>query len=415
MPVHLRRSLQPTVLLCAALALTLFSPISASASAGGGSAAKQALRAQKRAARQASHEARKQQRAEHRDAKKAAREVTRDERQAEREARRTARETERANRSSNADAPASTESTTGTPTPGETGEKAPAETAPEAPSSGTASPSPSPLALRSGCTLTVATAAAVTVGEAVTLTGKLSCPAGIDVADREVTIDQREASAPAGASVPASTSASTGTSTPATSPAPTVSTSLAPVGTATTTEDGSYEFHSVSLTGRSTFVVHATGIRHPARVVVRVNAGVTLESSTATGSVLALSSGKAGAAADRLSFSGIVAPAAIGVGVGLRVRYAGGDWRTVAFAHTDAEGHYSFSHRFRSAGSVEVVTVAHPHGEQRTESAPLSYTISSPGTPAPGTSAPGTPTPSITAPTGASGGPVSSTPAAPAS
>jgi hypothetical protein len=381
-PVHLRRSLWPTALLCAALALALLSPVSASASSGGGqSSAKQTIRAQKRAAREAQRAARKQQRAERKDAKKAAREVTRGERQAEREARRAAREAERTDRPGTTEAPTSTEGSTGEPTPGETGQKAPAEPTPQAPPSGTGTQSS--LTPRSGCTLTVAPSAAqVTVGETVALSGKLSCPAGIEVAGREVTIDQREASAPGAASAS--------------------STSLAPVDTATTAEDGSYEFHSAALTGRSTFVVRSTGVRHPARTVVRVGAGMTLESSTVSGSALALSSGKAGAVADRLAFSGVVQPAAAGVGVGLRVRYAGGDWRTVAFAHTDAEGHYTFSHRFRAAGIVEVVTVSHPHGEQRTESTPLSYTIGSPTSPSPTSESSGaapTPAPSPTAPT----------------
>ncbi|HTA35238.1 MAG TPA: hypothetical protein VK761_00880, partial [Solirubrobacteraceae bacterium] len=240
----------------------------------------------------------------------------------------------------------------------------------------------------------------VTVGEAVTLSGKLSCPPGIDVAGREVTLDQREASAPAGVNTPP------GVTPPGVS-APLAS--LAPLDTATTAEDGSYEFHSGALTGRSTFVVRSAGVRHPARTVVRVGAGMTLESATVSGSALALSSGKAGATADRLAFSGVVQPAAAGVGVGLRVRYAGSEWRTVAFAHTDANGHYSFSHRFRAAGVVEVVTVSHPHGEQRTESTPLSYTITAATSPAPTSTAPTSTTPT-TPVTAASTAPVTAAP-----
>jgi hypothetical protein len=353
---HLRKTSSAAVLICAALALALLLPFSASAGAAGANASgsKQAIRAQRKADRLARHEARELQRTQRHDAKKAANEATRSERQAEREARRAARQAERADRSNATEAPSTTEPGSGEPTPGENSQQPPTEGSHEAPAAGTGTqPALTP---RAGCSLTVAASAAqVVAGEAVTLSGKLSCPAGLDVAGREVTIEQREAAAPgqAGAS----------------------STSLAPAGTATTAEDGSYEFHSAALTGRSTFVVRSARVRRRALVVVRVGAGMTLESTVATGAALALSSGKAAGGPTRLTFSGVVQPAAADIGVGLRVRYAGEEWRTVAFARTDTEGHYSFSHRFRVAGAVEVVTVAHPHGEQRTESTPLSYTI----------------------------------------
>ncbi|HEX4483608.1 MAG TPA: hypothetical protein VH081_07455 [Solirubrobacteraceae bacterium] len=375
MSSHLRKNSSAAILICAALALALLLPFSASASAAGASASgsKQAIRAERKADRIARHEARELQRTQRHDAKKAANEATRSERQAEREARRAARQAERTERSdASTTEPGSGETAPGETAPGENSQQAPTEGSQEVPAGSGAQPALTP---RSGCSLTVAASAAqVVVGETVTLSGKLSCPAGLDVAGREVTIEQRQAAAPgqAGAS----------------------STSLAPAGAATTAEDGSYEFHSAALTGRSTFVVRSAGVRQRALVIVRVGAGLTLESTVASGAALTLSTGKAAGGPTRLSFSGVVQPAAADIGVGLRVRYAGAAWRTVAFARTDADGHYSFSHRFRVSGAVEVATVAHPHGEQRTESTPLSYTIApaSTSTPMPAQT-PATPTP----------------------
>jgi hypothetical protein len=394
-PVHLRRSPWSAILICAALALALLVPLAASASAsGGGASSKQTIRAQRRADREAQREARATQRSARHSAKQATREATRSERQAEREARRAAREAERTNGSHTTEAPSSTEPAGVEPAPGEAGQKAPTEGVVAAPIG--ARPSLTP---RAGCSLTVTPSAAqVTVGESVTLSGKLSCPAGIEVSGQEVTIDQRQA--------------------PASGVADTISSSLAPVDTAVVAEDGSYEFRSAALSTRSTFVVRFSGARHNARTVVRVNAGVTLESSATSGAPLAITAGKAAGGPSRVTFSGVVQPAAAGIGVGLRIRYAGQQWRTVAFAHTDAEGHYSFSHRFRVGGEVEVATVAHPHGEQRTESTPLSYTIvsgsSSPGANQ-GSSATPTPTPAVTPPVPTTPTPTSPTSTAPTS
>jgi hypothetical protein len=340
-PVHAaRRSLLPLIMLCGALALALLAPGSAGA-AHQSAAAKLAVKAQRQAERAERREARETQHAQLRSARKAANEARRSERQSEREERRAARQAERDSASG---APSSTETPSGA-VGSEEGQH-------EAPPTGVKTQSATTPA--SGCSITaLASAAQVTAGESVTLSGKLSCPVGVSAEGQEVTISQRDASTESGASA----------------------SSLTPAGTATTTADGSYEFHTASLGTRSTFVLRAASTRQPARIVVRVGAAVTLAGSSASGSAVAMGAGRSAGGPTRMSFSGVVQPASAGVGVGLRVRYAGEEWRTVAIARTDAEGHYSFSHRFRFAGDVEVLTVSHPHGEQRTESAPLSYTI----------------------------------------
>jgi hypothetical protein len=337
MPVDVaRRPLLPTILLCVALALALFSPATASARASDrSSAAKLAERAQRQALR-----------AQLRSERTAAREATRSERQRERAERLAVRRAER----SKGDPAPHGEGNSPEPTSGPEG----AEGQPQTPV--TAGETPPSSTVATGCSITVATSSGqVTAGESVTLSGKLSCPGDVGVEGRQVTISQREAGASS------ETSSASAASTP--------------VASATTGAEGCYQFRTASLTGRSTFIARSSGARRGARVVVRVNAGLTFAGSAASGASLTTGASKAAGGSHRVSFSGIVQPASAGTGVGLRVRYAGQQWRTVAFAHTDDAGHYSFSHRFAYAGEVEVVAVAHPHGEQRTESAPLSYTI----------------------------------------
>jgi hypothetical protein len=331
-----RRSLLPAILLCVAFALASMLPATASANrAGRASAASASNREQRQAERSARHEARQAQR----EARASEREATRAARLREREAHRAAR-TEHSNVT---EAPLSTE-------------QPPAEAKPEGKPEAPAGEGAQPVAASApGCSLTVAASAALlTAGESATLTGKLSCPTAAEAEGRELTIEQRQA--PGGGDA-------------------TASSTLAPAGNVKTATDGSYEFHTVSLATRSTFVIRSADTRHPARIVVRVNAGVTLQGPAASGASFVMGAGRLTGGSNRTSFSGIVQPASADVAVGLRVRYAGEEWRTVDLTRTDDEGHYSLSHRFGFAGAVEVETVAHPHGEQRTESAVLSYTI----------------------------------------
>jgi hypothetical protein len=196
----------------------------------------------------------------------------------------------------------------------------------------------------------------VTAGEAVTISGKLTCATVEAASGQEVTIYEHEA----------------GTSSP----------TPALVGTATTSADGSYEFHSAALTVRSAFVVRSASAAHAARAVVLVFAQITLQSPAASGAVLAIAGGHASGASDRLRFSGAVKPASADRMIELKVREAGGDWRAVAFARTDAEGDYTLYHHFRYAGEVSVIAVAHGGHEQATRSAALTYTITQAQNPA---------------------------------
>jgi hypothetical protein len=324
--------------------LALLAPLGASAGAETArSAAKQELRAQARAEREARREARKEQRAEIRSARKATREAAHEERRAEREARRAAREQARVERYATSEAPA-----------GESSAQQPSESGQGETAGG--SGAQTALTPRAGCTITAAASSAeVALGESVTLSGKLLCPAGIEVDGQPVTISEREM----GASEEVGSTSST----------------LVPAGSTTIGEDGSYEFHSAALTGHTAFILRTPGARRAARVVVRVNAAITLEGPAASGSALAMSVARLDGGPTRRTFSGVVQPASEDLQVALRVRYGGEEWRTVAYTRTDAEGHYSFSHRFRFAGDVEVLTSARPRGDLLTRSQPILYTI----------------------------------------
>ncbi|HEY2719019.1 MAG TPA: hypothetical protein VGI52_05260, partial [Solirubrobacteraceae bacterium] len=50
-------------------------------------------------------------------------------------------------------------------------------------------------------------------------------------------------------------------------------------------------------------------------------------------------------------------------------------WRTVAFTRTGSEGQFSFTHKFRFAGVVEIVAAAHARGTLHTQSQVLAYSI----------------------------------------
>jgi hypothetical protein len=307
-------------------------PAAASASAGHPRPVSQSQqRAQARAERKLQREARKLQR-------KAARQAQRSTRQAEREQRRATRASERAGRAgaagSSAEAPVQSEA----PAPEGKG---------EAPKT---DPQVAPSVVAHGCSLTAeASATQVTVGETVTISGKLSCPTAGEAGEQVVTIYQRQAAS----------------ATPA----------LNVAGTATTEADGSYKLQSGELQGRSVFIVRSASVRHAARAVVLVNAGVSLQGPAASTASLPMGGGGAAGGRARQTFTGTIDPAEANRQVALRVRYADEEWRTVAFARTDDAGHFTFSHRFRFAGDVSVMAVARARGTQRTESPVLTYTV----------------------------------------
>jgi hypothetical protein len=327
---------RPAGLLCAAaLALVLaVSPAAAGASPQS-HALKQAQHAQRKAARLQQREER---RAAHqqRKADRQAKQATRHE---EREEQRTTRAKEREQRTS-----ARSETTTG-PTTGEA--PAPTDT-----KEGPAASPETPVVSRHDCTITVAASAPLLKsGETATLTGKLSCPGDEEgeAGEREVTVYQREARS--------------GGSDPAVA------------GTVKTAADGTYEFQSAALNGRSTFLVRYAGARHQARVVVQVSSGVSLQGPQPAGAALAMGANAAAGGAAKATFSGAIEPAEAGRQVALRVRYEGGEWRTVAFTRTGPEGQFSFTHKFRFAGAVEIVALAHARGTERTQSQMLAYSI----------------------------------------
>jgi hypothetical protein len=313
-----------TLLSAAALALGLLAPVAASAQAAAGSdrSAQRAEREQLRAAR-----------AEERATRAAERRANREQ---ERTARRAAREAERAAQRSarhggaleQATEPGAGETAAG----GETeGVKAPAEpTAPTHPASPAAGTEPK------GCRATIeASSSLITAGETVTIFGKLTCPAGVSAAERQISVfEGQQGTAAAEASA---------------------------LGVATTEADGSYKIVSPALETNTTFRVRAGN--RGARTVVKVAPLVTL-SGPSPSAVLSTVGGHPLGRASRVAFDGTVKPGDAGGRVSLQVAYAasGEQWRTVSFGSVGADGSYSVTHRFRTAGQASVRVLVHIHG-----------------------------------------------------
>ncbi len=345
---HAFRSPPATRLFCiGALTLALGAfPATGFATSGDNAAhpAAQAQRAQARAERELQRETRKLQR-------QAARQAQRSRRAAEREERRAARAAERAERHALRAAERTGTAGDTVPAPAQNGATAPeakAETPPEAkPGAPTTPREAQPGAGAPGpCSVTAeASSQQVASGETVTISGKLSCPTPGDAGGQEVTVSQL-----------GSVAATSG---------------LSVAGTATTEADGSYKLRSEELKGRSVFIVRTPGAPGAARVTVTVAGVVSLQGPAADGASLPM--GAAGLA--RAIFKGAVEPGEARRLVALKVRYGGGEWRTVAFARTDQAGRFEFSHRFRFAGQVSVIATSSPRGMVRTQSQPLAYTI----------------------------------------
>lgn len=292
-------------------------------------AAQSPQRAQARAERKLLREARRQQR-------RAARQERRSARRAEHEARQATRASRRAERAAGSD--------TEEPTQNEVTSR---EEHGEAPKTEAGAP-------RSGvghgpCTLSAqASSAEVTAGATVTISGKLTCPSTIEAGGQEVIVSQRGAVA--------------------------TTSGLSVAGTAITQADGSYEVQSAQLQGRSVFIARSPGAQREARVLVTVGGALSLQGPAVSGASLPMGAGKSVGPAKQ-TFTGTVAPAEAGRQVALAVRYGSGEWRTVAFARTDEQGNFTFSHRFRFAGEVSVMASARPRGELLTRSTALAYTI----------------------------------------
>jgi hypothetical protein len=334
-PSHAFMSPPATRLFCTAGLLLAFGALPAPASAA----------PQGRADRAASHAARTAQRAQaradrrlQREERKAARLAQRATRIAEREERRAMRAAKHAERIGAGEGSASATPNGAAALQGD-GEAA------ESGRGGTPLPSPP-----GDCTLTAqASSHQVTAGETVTISGRLSCPSAVNAGGQEVSVSERGPMA--------------------------AQPGLNLAGTATTEADGSYQFHSTELKGRSVFVARTPSAQHAARVAVIVVGAVSLQGPVASAASLPMSAGKAAGGPAGATFTGAVQPAESGRLVALKVRYAGGEWRTVAYTRTDSDGRFTFAHRFRFAGEVSVMAASRPRGTVRTQSQPLTYTI----------------------------------------
>jgi hypothetical protein len=283
----------------------------------------------------ASRESREAQRAAH-EASRATREAERDARRTERSERRREREELRAARAAERTGHETTQTEV---TPGEGADVRPAPVLPSASASG-----------RATCAISAESSAdSVTAGETVTISGKLTCPTLEEASGQNVTVYQHEFGAA--------------------SAVPTV------VGTVTTADDGSYQFRSAGLKARSRFRLRAASTRFSPRVTIEVDAAISLQGPAASGAALTMWNGHLARAANIADFSGTVQPQAAHTAVALKVRYGSGAWHRVAGTYTDAQGSFSFLHRFRYAGAVSVMVASRPRGDRRTSSAELSYTI----------------------------------------
>jgi hypothetical protein len=332
--------------LCMLAASSLAPAASASPAPSAGAAAVSSARALARTERQQRHDEEKLHRVQAREARRAARQADRAAKRAEREEGKTTRAAERAARAlarEHGDEPG--QGQTQAQGDGKPSEEKPAGEA-QAPAQSTAP---------GDCSISAsASSPQVTVGEAVTLTGKLTCPAAGEEDEQAITVYEHER----GAGNP----------------------TLA--GTVTTAADGSFHLETTALTARSTFTLQAAHARHHARVVVLMGAQVTLDGPAPTGASLPMSAGRNAGGPAAVTFSGTIQPQQADRMVALKARYAGADWRTIAFTRTDSSGHFRFSRRFRFAGEVTLVATARPHGSQRAESSSLTYTITQAQNPA---------------------------------
>ncbi|HEV2974340.1 MAG TPA: hypothetical protein VGX69_05010 [Solirubrobacteraceae bacterium] len=203
---------------------------------------------------------------------------------------------------------------------------------------------------RGDCSIAAsADATRVAPGAAVVISGTLSCSTASEAAEQTVTVYLNGRGASSGG--------------------PAIE------GTVTTASDGAFQYHSAALTTRSAFTLQTPSARRQARVVVLIAAQVTLQGPVPSGAALAQSGGREAGGTATVAFTGVVSPEQSDLQVGLRARFGDGEWRTIAFTHTDAEGRFTFSHRFKFAGEVTLAARTIPRGGERTESPALTYSI----------------------------------------
>jgi hypothetical protein len=331
------------LLSAAALASGFLTPVAASAQ-GAGQRDRSALRAereQERAVRAEERANRAQERRASRAAERAARKATRED---ERAARRSARHGGEAQQNVTADGTAPGSETEGGTTP--TGPTAPAQ--PSTPASAND---------LKHCSASIESSSSlITAGDTVTIFGKLTCPSGVTVGERLLTVSEGQQGALAAA--------------------------LTVLGTATAEADGSYKISSLALSTNTTFRVRVGN--RGAHVVVKVAPLVTLSGPSPAATLSTVGGHTPGAHPARVTFSGTVKPGDAGGRVSLQVAYAesGEQWHTVAFANVEADGSYSFAHRFRTAGQASVRVLAHMRGHHVVAaSEPLTYEVIQPQNP----------------------------------
>jgi hypothetical protein len=322
-----------------ALALGLLAPVAASAH-GAGQRDRSALRAereQQRATRAQERAARAQERRAGREQERAARKATREQ---ERAARRSARHRSAVELASE---PGTSES--GVPGGSEKEADTPIE-----PTALAQPATPSSTELKK-CSATIETSSSrITAGETVTIFGKLTCPAGISVSERQIMVSQGQQGTPAA--------------------------DFTVLGVATTETDGFYKITSLAFDTNTTFRV-LIGHRG-ARSVVKVAPVVTLSGPSPAAALSAIAGHTLGAHPAKAVFSGTVNPGDAGGRVALQVAYAasGEAWRTVSFATVGADGSYSVTHRFRTAGQASVRVLVHMRGRNVVAaSEPLTYEV----------------------------------------
>jgi hypothetical protein len=309
----------------AALALGLLVPVVASAHGArhDDRSAQRAEREQRRATRAEERTTRVQERRAAREQERAARKATRED---ERAARRSAR---RGGVVEQATEQGPTES--GAPGGDEKEAGVPVEpTAPAQPAS------PSDAELKK-CSATIeSTSSRITAGETVTIFGKLTCPAGVSVGERQITVSQGRQGTPTA--------------------------DFTVLGVATSETDGSYKIVSQAFDTNTTFRVLIG--HHGARAVVKVAPVVTLSGPSPAAVLSAVSGHTLGARPAKATFIGTVKPGDAGGRVALQVAYAasGEQWRTVSFGSIGTDGSYSLAHRFRTAGQASVRVLVHIRG-----------------------------------------------------
>ncbi len=235
-----------------------------------------------------------------------------------------------------------------------------AESGPAAPGESTTSESGtsrSANGLGRRCRMSVqASASRITAGESVVLSGELVCPEAASAAEQPVIVYAREHRG--GAS------------------------GLSEVASTSTEVDGSFGLTVAGLQANTTLYVRAQQAR--AHISVKVAPVVTLYGPAGT-TLFTRGGRRAERRLGRFTFTGIAPDVAVGARVALQCEYgtSGEWWRTIAVGRVGAEGRFTISHGFRSAGLVSVRAVVHPKARDGVGiSQPLSYDITQAQSPA---------------------------------